>query len=404
MSESDPFLRKLDEAITSLLEYCRRNHWAGHDPYDALNSKVFRATPFFRSRFWRIAFTQAMKRSPVNLRPLLRVPKEQNPKALALFSSALLKMPGGVNEAKDLLELMIRAKSHSRPYPCWGYNFDWQNRVSFVRRAEPNIICTTFAGNALLDAYAKLHDERYLHTAISTSEFLFQELIVAKQGGELFFGYTPADEEVVHNANLLGAAFLARLYSYTGIRKFLTHAISATKSSVLHQHADGSWRYSEGPSQQWVDNFHTGYNLVALKHIAAISGIASFDESLRRGFAFYKSCFFEADGRAKYYHNRTYPIDVHAIAQSLITLSELSDLGVDNLSLCQKIFEWAWDHMRHPSGYFYYQKRRLITDTSSYMRWSQSWMLLALLTLKQSFCGSPDSVLEPLHIPLSQHQ
>ena len=30
-----------------LLAYCRANDWAGYDPYDALNSELFKALPFF---------------------------------------------------------------------------------------------------------------------------------------------------------------------------------------------------------------------------------------------------------------------------------------------------------------------------------------------------------------------
>jgi len=37
-------------ATQKLLEYCEVNGWAGHDPYDALNSRLFEALPFLNSR------------------------------------------------------------------------------------------------------------------------------------------------------------------------------------------------------------------------------------------------------------------------------------------------------------------------------------------------------------------
>jgi len=376
------FLANLNNATNSLLHYCRTNQWAGYDPYDALNSTLFRRTPLFQSKICRIAFTQALKSSPFNVRLLVGVPKEQNPKALALFSTALLKIPHEAEEAKDLLELLMSAKSAERPYPCWGYNFDWQNRTTFVPRAEPNIICTTFAGNALLDAYEKFHEHRHLAMASSASEFLFQELGIAKFGDEICFSYTPRDQERVHNANLLGAAFLARLYRHTGIEKLFTHAVSAARFSVNRQSADGSWPYGESPSQQWIDNFHTGYNLIALRQIANITGISDFNDSVRKGFDFYRKHFFEQNGTAKYYHDQTYPIDVHSIAQSIITLVELRDLRPDNLRLTQKVCQWAFDNMRHKSGCYYFRKHRFHTNRAPYMRWAQAWMFLALVTLK----------------------
>ncbi len=58
-------------AILKLLDFCRVNDWAGYDPYDALNSKVLEALPFLNSRVPRIVLTQALKRSPFNIRPIL---------------------------------------------------------------------------------------------------------------------------------------------------------------------------------------------------------------------------------------------------------------------------------------------------------------------------------------------
>src|SRR5262245_66612236 len=79
------------EIALKLLSYCRANDWAGYDPYDALNSRIFQALPFLNFKLARLALTQANKRSPINFRPLLLVPKSHNPKGLALFLVSLLK-------------------------------------------------------------------------------------------------------------------------------------------------------------------------------------------------------------------------------------------------------------------------------------------------------------------------
>ena len=80
----------VSERVTlKLLAYCRANDWAGYDPYDALNSRLFTALPFLNARLPRLCLTQALKRSPINIRPLALIPKTQNPKAMALFLSAL---------------------------------------------------------------------------------------------------------------------------------------------------------------------------------------------------------------------------------------------------------------------------------------------------------------------------
>ena len=89
---SMPSDNPLEAKTLKLLAYCRANDWAGYDPYDAVNSKVFEALPFLNSRIPRLVFTQVLKRSPIDFRRFLFIPKTQNPKAIGLFLSAFLKL------------------------------------------------------------------------------------------------------------------------------------------------------------------------------------------------------------------------------------------------------------------------------------------------------------------------
>src|SRR5580658_9674739 len=93
----------LRETTRRLLEYCRANDWAGHDPYDALNSEWLNAFPILNTRLPRLTMTQLLKRSPVDVRRLLRIPKTQNPKALGLFLSSAVKLrAAGIVEGTEL--------------------------------------------------------------------------------------------------------------------------------------------------------------------------------------------------------------------------------------------------------------------------------------------------------------
>src|SRR5207253_4764970 len=99
---------EVEATILKLLAYCRANDWAGYDPYDALNSRLFEALPFLDSRVPRLVLTQALKRSPVNIRRLLLIPKVQNPKAVALFLSALLKLSRlDLPDHENFISLMV---------------------------------------------------------------------------------------------------------------------------------------------------------------------------------------------------------------------------------------------------------------------------------------------------------
>src|SRR5712692_7616901 len=170
-----PLDNQLEAKILKLLAYCRANGWAGYDPYDALNSRVFATLPFLNSRLARLVFTQAFKLSPINLRRLLLIPKTQNPKAIALFLSAFLKLSRiGALKSGDLVEEMIERliglRSEGIPYWCWGYSFPWQTRTIVVPKGAPNLVCTTYVGNALVDAYEQHQDARCLSMAASTAE------------------------------------------------------------------------------------------------------------------------------------------------------------------------------------------------------------------------------------------
>src|SRR3989442_5767847 len=170
-----------EAAILKLLAYWEANDWPGYDPYDVLNIRLFAALPFLNSRIPRLVLTQALKRSPINLRRLLLVPKTQNPKAIALFLSAFLKLSriGVVNEedlAGLMIERLIALRSRGVPYSCWGYSFPWQTRTIAVPAGAPNLVCTSFVGNALLDAYEQRHNSQCLTMAVSAAEYILDEL------------------------------------------------------------------------------------------------------------------------------------------------------------------------------------------------------------------------------------
>jgi hypothetical protein len=375
------------EVAQKLLDYCRRNEWSGHDPYDALNSKLLRLIPMLDSRIFRLALTQALKRSSIDLRRLLRVSPSQNPKAIALFLMSFLKLSKlGLLSDDDLVAQMIgkliALRSPGFPYWCWGYSFPWQSRKILVARGVPNLICTTFVANALFDAYESSKVSEYLSMALSAARYIVDVLYWTEGQSAAGFRYPHSSmQSSVHNANFLGAALLCRAYKHCAEKSFLDIGLKVARYSASKQHKDGSWYYGEAPGQIWIDNFHTGYNLCALREICEFADISAFEGHISRGFAFYERHFFREDGAAKYFSDRTYPIDIHSAAQSIITLLRLRDLNQDSVKLAHRVFEWTVNHMWDEKGFFYYQVGRLSTNKISYMRWSQAWMLLALSTL-----------------------
>jgi hypothetical protein len=401
LSEQSVSLARAKAATRKLLSYCQSRDWAGNDPYDALNSRIFKALPFLDHRIPRLVLSQALKRSAFDIRPILMVAPTQNPKALGLFLTSLLNLSklglldheGLVGSMAERLEAL---RSPNSKYWCWGYSFPWQTRTLLVPRGAPNLVCTTFVANALLDAYEQRGEVRFLDMAASSARYILDELFWTEGESVAGFAYPLSSmRNNVHNGNLLGSALLCRVARHTGEKMFIEPALKVARYSASRQKDDGSWLYGESPAQRWIDNFHTGYNLCALRIIANNLATAEFDSHVRRGFQFYRAHFFREDGAARYFHDRTYPIDIHCVAQSMITLIDLKDLDPGNVALAHSVFEWAMNHMWDDQGFFYYRILRSCTIRTSYMRWSQAWMLLAMSTLLcNSAVGAGNSTMQ----------
>jgi len=387
MPDNSPCRDDVESAARKLLAYCRERDWAGFDPYDALNSTLFRRLGLLRSRLPRLVLTQLLKRAPVNARACLGIEQTQNPKALALFLKALVNLRrAGWFEDLSIVESIVaklgQLRSRSSPFACWGYSFPWQTRELLVPRGSPNIVCTTFVADALLDAYDLTHDHACLDMAQGAAEYIVHDLYWADGESAAGFSYpSPGVRTQVYNANLLGAAILYRVRSHTGDERLLAPALSVARHAVSRQNDDGSWYYGDLARQRWIDNFHTGFNLLALRDIGKYGGGAEFESALRRGMTFYVDRFVRADGAPRYFHDNAYPIDIHSAAQSIITLVELRELDGSHMPMASSVLAWVLANMWDTRGYFYFQRQRLYTNRVSYMRWSQAWMLLALSVL-----------------------
>jgi len=386
-----------EHAISLLLRYCRDQSWAGYDPYDGLNSPLAR-TFLFNSRFARTAFTQMVKRSPVNLRPILGINKDRNPKGVALCARAVMlladrdgvELPSNVETASGsrtggfetdlsfLMSRLLKLRCESYAEACWGYNFDWQSRAFFAPVGTPNVVCTVFAAHAYLDLYERTGSESVLEMVRSSCRFLLDRLNRTTDADGDCFSYTPLDNSRVHNVNLLAAELLARTFTKTGIAEYHDAAERATQFTLARQRRDGSWLYGEAESQAWIDSFHTGFVLVSLRHLMEYLDNPGWRMALDSGYQFYEKRFFLADGTPGYYHDRRTPHDVHSAAQGVITFVEMTDLMPNAKAMAKRVVRWSIENLQDPRGFFYFQRHRLYTIKTSYMRWAQAWMLYAL--------------------------
>jgi hypothetical protein len=396
---------RIAKALHKLDAWIEQEHFRGWDPHDALNSRLVRRLTL-GNRLLGIAWLQLFKRSPINLRTLVGVDKGYNPKGMGLFLATYLRKyrltsaPEYLKQASFFADWLKKNVAPGYSGACWGYNFDWPNRGFFAPAGTPTIVNTAFIASALSEyssAIQKPHDapengepasptksrtRNGLSMTRSACDFVLQDLnTIQPAADEICFSYTPLDRRFIHNANVLGGWLLATGYIDTGESHLAQTALDAARFTVRRQRADGSWLYGESLRDHWIDNYHTGFVLVALKSIAARLKTDELDMAIDQGYQFWKERMFLPDGTPKYYPDKLYPIDVHSLSQAILTFIEFADWDPEADDWAWRVALWSIRHMQDPEGFFHYQIHRRYRIRIPYIRWAQAWMQLALTDL-----------------------
>ena len=392
---SDPRLNEvltaeqLSDMIVGLRKWVEAERFMGWDPYDAMISPLLRSLSF-RSKLLSIFWVQLLKSIPVNLRPLLDIEKARNPKGQGLFLAAYLRLYRQ-QPLRETMEIINNLSSWLqtnivRGYEgaCWGFNFDWPNRSFSAPAGTPTLVNTAVIAGAFLDGYELLERGRWLEIARSACDFVMNDLNRYEDASGICFSYTPLDHRRVHNANALGAALLDRVAKHTNEPALAELAERAIRFTVSRQRGDGSWVYGEDARDRWVDNYHTGMLLDALESCRAITGSNALDEPIRRGLDFYVRRLLHDGYIPKFSPARTYPIDIHCVAQAILTFAQFQYLDPSLEGKAHKLARWAQGNMLDAEGYFHYQIRRLYRIRIPYMRWGQAWMLRALAEIQDA--------------------
>lgn len=391
---ASPFSREyVKKPLSALFDYVKLRNYEGVDLFDGLNSRIFKASPFYKSELFRLALIQFCKRMPVNLRPLLMVPDGFNPKGGALFLMGNLNLLRATNEeryANEAYILFQRLKHEcisKERNKAWGYNFDWQARAFFVPKGVPNLVTSVYVGRALLDYYHHTNDPEALDLSLGVSNFLLNEMIQYEDENFLCFNYIPGKDAEVHNANLLGSAYLAQIFSHLPEpkqRDVKNKIIKSVRFSTLDISPDGSWPYGTKPFHRWVDNFHTAFNIESLIYIWHHLEMDELVPTLKQVIDYFLANLFTEDGLPKYYNNCLYPIDIHVIAETIVLFQCLRAYGLvwnsDRMVQIEEQLLNLTEQFQDAQGFFYYQKLAKGWNRIPYIRWGQAWMFYALST------------------------
>src|SRR5271170_2788342 len=378
------------ESIGRLSDWLEKNDYRGYDTFDGLSSKYLRPLTF-ETKFLRTVLQQGVRRFPLNLRPLLGIPKSRSTKGMAYLARGFMHLQQATGDkswgdkAESALQWLVENQSKGYSGACWGNHFDYQSRGFYLPKGVPTVVWTSLIGHAFLDAYDHFQKENYLQVAVSACEHILCDLDTYAEGDALCISYVPKLRSWVHNANTLGASLLARTYSHTHNESYRVLAQKAMQYTANHQRANASWYYGEGSNVHWVDSFHTAYVLDCFKYYKIGTGDTRFDEKLHAGYQYWKTTFFLPDGTPRYYDYKTLPLDIQCSSQAIDTLVFFHDQDPESLSLALKVANWTIENMQDPSGYFYYRRysSRIVNKTPT-LHWGQATMLCALAGLYES--------------------
>ena len=377
-TDTTKFRAKLEQSIKKVEKWVEDHNYKGYEPFDGLSSFLRPLT--FGNLFLDRILMQLVRQCPINLRPLLGIKSLDSTIGRGYMAWGylhMLKVTGDdkyEQKAIECLEWLKRNKSPGYDDYAWGKHFDFASRGGRYPKLEPITVWTVLIGQAILDAYELLDRREYLEVARSICNWILGLGRTETEEGTCI-SYTASDPagSTIHNHNMLAAAYLARTARYTSDERFIELAREIMRFCCSKQRPDGSWYYGEAPNNHWIDNFHTGYNLDALKCYIEVTGDDRYMSHLKKGFEFYKNHFFEETGRPRYYHNRTYPVDSQCASQAIDTLANFSEIGSEALDLAKKVAEWTIDNMQDTKGYFYYRQYPLgIKAKTPMLHWAEA--------------------------------
>ncbi len=370
------------DSIIKLDHWLQDHDFMGYEPFDGLSSYLRVLT--FHNWFAERVLQQLLKRCHFHIRPFIGIKPQYSTYGMGFLGRAYLKLwkitENGKfkDKAQYCLDWLIEYQAKGYRGACWGNHFDYASRGFQLPKYVPTVVWTGLIGQVFLDGYEIFGDERYLDIARSSCEFILKDLLHEKYEKGICIGYVPFKKATIHNANMLGAALLSRTYSIVKERELADIAREAISYSCNCQLPNGGWYYGEANTYHWIDSWHTAYNLDSLRWYILSTGDEKFLPNLKRGYVFYKTNFFEGNGKPKYYFNKLYLVDIQCASQAIDTLCFFSGYDPEALPLAMKVARWTIDNMQNKRGYFYFRKLKWKTVRIPMLHWGQATMFSAL--------------------------
>ena len=375
--------KKIIKVIKQVANSAEEKKYYGFDPYDIKAEPIFKK--FNQVRYLSYIQDRFLQINPMLLRKVFNVTPSLNSKALALFVQGYCNLftydgeSKWLEKAKEIILTLSKIKTETESGIGWGYPFDWQSRV-FFPAGTPSGVVTSFCLNSILNWMTLSKSNEFEELTKSAAEFLYKDLNMSKNENNICFSYTPQDNFRVHNANVLVASALLNYCNYSKEEKYKDKINKAYSYTIAEQNEDGSWDYfgrdENLPGR--IDNYHTGFVLKALLDYYEYTQQAHLKIVIEKGFNYYVSNLFFKDFLPKFNSKLHYPIDIHACADSISTLSRFKSFFDNSNISVDALVEWTIKTMYDQRGAFYYQNYNYFTSKVIYMRWNNAWMFYAL--------------------------
>lgn len=367
----------LFEYVTRMHDWFVSQNYKGIDPYQ-VDEKAFAILKNF-PLFPTIRRVLKPFHSKIPSSAFSKFPPIYHPKAIGLIiagNSYLYRMTGDnslLTENNQLLQILASLKNPKFGNACWGHPFEWGQNPRYPFNT-PLVCVQTPVIQSLLDYYDVSKNEDALNLAKSAVQWIVDDVEKDDFGESMSLHNSPLTTDHVHNSNIMAAALFYRFNNICENHLLTKNADKLIRFTIKSQNPDGSWNYSD--SSPTIDNRHTGFVLSALSKICQYNPDAEIKKSLDLGSEYYYNHLFE-DGIPKWSPDQAYPVDIHDVAQAIITSIDLR-----NYPLADGIIEFAVENMSNGKDCFYYKLfENGDVNKAIFIRWSQSWMYYALCKL-----------------------
>jgi len=371
------------EIAENLHLWFKKHNYKGNDP--------FQVDERFFGKVRKIPLTKHLRKilkpfhSYLPSATFTKYPPIYHPKTLGLVISGNTHLYKVTNEANliieniKLLELLNDLRSPGYEFLSWGHPFDWGQSPRYPKDT-PFVCVTCPVAHGLLDFYKASQNEKALQMCLSASQgLLFENGFDRVSANMISLYYSPMDRKYVYNSNIMAASFLYRLNEIQPKREYIEFADRLINFVVSAQNKDGSWIYADDRGEQridTIDNRHTSFVLEAFQIINDIKKDDSLTHILEKGKDYYLKNLFEGPV-PKWSPYKTYPVDIHDIANAIVTLTKLNEIEKAAATL-----RFGLSKMFNGKDHLYYKLfANGRVNKTVFIRWGQAWMYYALTKL-----------------------